>query len=110
MMSPVQPFEADLILCPKCGHPLRRVTAGEGSFTATCDNKIPVRVPVSGGGSRVVLRPCGQHVHVLGAEGVAFALPISRAQFDALREQHQPARDVYRAAGVIPGRPHRAET
>lgn len=97
----VQPFEPDLILCPRCGKPLRRVTAGEGSFVVTCDNKRLVQETVAGGGTRLVAKPCGQAVHVTATGGVAFALPISSALAQQYRQEPQPARAVYRAAGAF---------
>lgn len=85
-------FPAEVPVCPRCGSPLRRATAGAGSFYLTCDN-------------RVAGKKCGQTVHLLAAEGVVAVTAISKDQYDRFRQTYARARTVYGEVGVITTRP-----
>lgn len=93
-------FPAERPLCPKCGRPLRRITAGSGSCYVTCDSKLahePHR--------------CGQTSHLLALEGVVAVTPVSKEQFRRLSAQYAPARVVYAELGLVSaeGAPCRSE-
>lgn len=85
-------FPADVPVCPRCSYPLRRATAGHGSFYLTCDN-------------RVAGKKCGQTVHLLAAEGVVAVTAISKEQYARFKATYARACDVYREVGVISTRP-----
>ncbi len=95
--SAVTACDPRILVCPKCRKPLRRLTAGEGSFTLLCENRELVR---RRDGSMVAQR-CGQPVHVLAHQGVAFVVPISHQEYERSLTQFRPAGDVYRAEGII---------
>ena len=86
-------------MCPRCNHPIRRITSGVGTSYATCEERF--ERPLPGGG--VVRDRCGQHVHILGApEGVCIVTPISKAEYDALTQgNYRPAKALYRELGVV---------
>lgn len=91
--TPHRFFPAEVPVCPRCGHPLRRATGGTGSFYLTCDKKI------EGG------RKCGQTVHLLAAEGVVAVTAISKDQYERFKSTYARARTVYGEIGVITTRP-----
>lgn len=87
-------FDAEVPVCPRCAQPVRRVTGGAGSFYAHCDNRL--------NGAR-----CGQHAHLLAAEGAVVVTPISEDQYRRFKRTYPLARTVYRELGVTitPSRP-----
>lgn len=95
-----KPFYADTLRCPKCDQPLRRVTAGHGSFIMTCPNR--VNGVITAGGTRS--DHCGQTVHVLAAEGVAVVLPIDKKLFLKYQRAYPGAAIIYAEAGILPTR------
>lgn len=101
---PLTPTHADELRCPKCDQPLRRLTAGLGSFLLTCPNRARVvgRLDRSSLESR---EHCGQKIHVLSVEGIAYVLPLSNAQFEKYQKAYPGAASLYAELGIIPTRP-----
>jgi hypothetical protein len=76
---PARFHAADRIACPRCQHPLRRLTSGEGSLAATCDNKLPARPGERFG------RPCGCPFFAsIDGAGVAVVLELERGELEIL--------------------------
>lgn len=89
---------ADRIACPKCGAPIRRLTAGAGAFVATCDQRSAPRPGERFG------RPCSQASYVsTSPDGVATVIPLTRDELEILRALPviPPQREALELLGAI---------
>ena len=103
---PLVPAHADELKCPKCNQPLRRLTGARGSFLLTCPNRQRVEQGRPLDRNALAGRDhCGQKLHVLAAEGIAFVIPISNSQFEQYRKAYPGAAQLYSDLGIIPTRP-----
>lgn len=83
------PCEVEYLTCPRCARPIRRVTVIGGHFLAQCE-------------AGPNANRCGQHMHIIATNGLAWVAEISHEEAAALRELGDvPARDVYRALGLV---------
>lgn len=98
---PARFHAADRIACPRCQHPLRRVTSGEGSLAATCDNKLPARPGERFG------RPCGcAFFAAIDGAGVAVVLELQKGELEILtaRPAVPALRETLELLGILRAR------
>jgi hypothetical protein len=94
------PFEASTAMCPKCNQPVRRISVNSGSFFMTCPNRISIDVKGGRPGEKRSDH-CGQKLHVLAADGVAFVAPVSEEAFRKYHRTYPTAATVYGELGII---------
>jgi hypothetical protein len=75
---PIEVCDADKPICPRCAKPFRRIWIQDGLTYAFCERLAPDAKP----GER---RVCGQHVALLGEDGVVAVSPLSREEFESLK-------------------------
>src|SRR5690606_19348745 len=100
MTRPLAVCESRYPRCPRCGHVLHGIHAGDGLMFAQCRAKAR-RLP---GQPRTGER-CGQHVAIVGASaGVCIVVAITRDEFDRLTAERIPsARELLLELGVVLG-------
>jgi hypothetical protein len=76
---PIEVCDADKPICPRCARVLTRLLIEDGVAYAFCERRAIDCQPNE-------KRVCGQHVVLLGEDGVVAVAPVSRELFQALKD------------------------